>query len=215
MAWSGSTASTGTGPIDGNPGNYVVLESSLISGVGAPQGQTDDFTGATTGNAGRPIFGNWTGVLGSDGINSWMAWNGATATANTGPSAGNPGNYVVLESSPLTDPGGGGGTPTAVTYYESLDTGTTVVPGYTTNSGSGCTLTIPGGAGYNALLSTNSADLCASSYRYNNVGAGSVYSTSVFGTTYVEATTVDGNLYTVTPRNSGTYTIQHTLSADC
>jgi hypothetical protein len=132
MAWSGSTASTGTGPIDGNPGNYVVLESSLISGVGAPQGQTDDFTGATTGNAGRPIFGNWTGVLGSDGINSWMAWNGATATANTGPSAGNPGNYVVLESSPLTDPGGGGGTPTAVTYYESLDTGTTVVPGYTT-----------------------------------------------------------------------------------
>jgi predicted CXXCH cytochrome family protein len=61
--------------------------------------QVDNFVGLTTGAAGRPIFGNWTGVAGSDGTNGWMVWTGPTNSAGTGPSAGNPVEYVVLESS--------------------------------------------------------------------------------------------------------------------
>jgi hypothetical protein len=85
-------------------------------GAGPTLSQTDDFTGTTTGNAGRPTFGNWTGVNGSDGTNGWMAWSGATDTSGTGPSSGNPGNYVVLESSPTS-----GGTSSAITVISATD----------------------------------------------------------------------------------------------
>jgi predicted CxxxxCH...CXXCH cytochrome family protein len=69
---------------------------------GSPSSQTDDFSAATLGAAGRPTFGNWAGVNGSDATNGWMASTGGTASAGTGPSAGNGGQYVVLESSPTS-----------------------------------------------------------------------------------------------------------------
>jgi hypothetical protein len=90
-------------------------------GSGSSLNQADDLTGLTTGDAGRPIFGNWTGVSGSDATNGWMAWSGASDTGGTGPSDGNPGNYVVLESSP-TSAGGAG-------VVSVLDSWTNVVNG--------------------------------------------------------------------------------------
>jgi len=76
--------------------------------------QVDDFTALTTGAAGRPVFGNWTGLAGSDTTNGWMVWTGATSSAGTGPTDGNPTEYVVLESSPST-----GGCQAEVTLLDS------------------------------------------------------------------------------------------------
>jgi hypothetical protein len=109
----------------------------VCHGTGGSLNQADDFAGLTTGDAGRPTFGNWTGVNGDDGTNGWMAWTGSTGSAGTGPSAGNPGNYVVLESSPISSGGGSGVVSVLNTWQHVANSASSSASGsFTTSTGS-------------------------------------------------------------------------------
>jgi hypothetical protein len=110
----------------GNTTAQVVDLTDYARGAFGPQ--TDAFTGLSTGQAAGLQTSNWTEATDAgDSTTQWMVWNGPTDTATYGPSAGEGGSgeYLVLESSIFTDPGG----PVAVTIedaWSNVGTGSTL-----------------------------------------------------------------------------------------
>ena len=73
-------------------------DTLTVNPPGCDFNQLDDFVGLP--NLGQTPFGNWSSVDNTpDGLNAWCSNSLGTASAGTGPSAGNPDPYVYLESS--------------------------------------------------------------------------------------------------------------------
>jgi len=114
--------------LNGNPVDLTTITSLGTSSnqtftvndgaCGPTSTQTDNFNALPNGT--RPIFGNWTGVNGSDGTLGWVAFNAATASANTGPTAATAtSTFVYLESSGTGQTYGVGVTAGSSQYIES------------------------------------------------------------------------------------------------